>query len=263
MIAPFEASRVKLDRAAKHLSELETAVAAYLAEKPVQIIVEPFPGGVGETHGTRAWLARIRKPVPLDFSAIIGDVVHNLRTTLDLLACDLVRLTGKSAKAVYFPFCDIAADLRETIKKRNLHRAGADVVHVIESLKPYKGGNVALRAIHDMDIADKHQALLPVIGAVTVPLASILNLPSAHKLQNLSTIIAMDGQIIVGLPNVPSAPALGTELPSRFFLALSNAPGFGNFEVIELLKKLTEATNTVFDALTALRPGAVFPSPPP
>jgi hypothetical protein len=211
MIAPFEASRVKLNRAAKHLAELEAVVAAYLAEKPVRIIVEPFPGGVGEKFGTRAWLARIQKSVPLDFSAIIGDVVHNLRSALDLLACDLVRLAGKSAKSVYFPFCNDIADLSPTIKKRKLHHAGSEIVAVIRSLKPYRGGNVPLRQLHDMDVADKHQALLPVIGAATVPLGSILNMPPSFQLQNLSTIIANDGQIIVGLPNIPTAPPLGTD----------------------------------------------------
>jgi hypothetical protein len=95
MIAPFEASRLKLNRAAKHLNELEIAVPAYLEQKPVGIIVEPFPG-MEMSYDSRAWIARIRKPVPFELAPIIGDVVHNLRTSLDLLACDLVRLAGKS-----------------------------------------------------------------------------------------------------------------------------------------------------------------------
>lgn len=260
MIAPFEASRLKLERAVRHGNELKWAIDRYLAEKPCVIVVGPYPGGMAEKFGTRAWIARIRKPVPPTLAAIIGDLVHNLRSALDLLACDLVQLAGKSTKSVYFPFCDVATDLTETIKKRNLHRAGSDIVAAIKSLQPYKGGNIALRAIHDMDIADKHHALLPVIGAVTVSLGDLLGLPPTHQLQTLSTIIAGDGQIIVGLPNIPGAPPLGTELPARFFLALSDAPGFGNFEIIELLHKLAEAANGVFDTLTALRPGAVFPS---
>lgn len=246
MIAPFEASKLRIARTAQHLGELEIAVVAYLAEKPCVIAVEPFPfmqGTMKEIYDTRAWLARIRKPVPLDLSAIIGDVVHNLRSTLDLLVCDLVRSAGKSTKRVYFPFCDTLTDLPRVIKERNLHHAGADVVDTIERLRPYKGGNVALRAVHDMDIEDKHRALLPVIGAATVPLADILKLPPNVQLRSISTIIVQDGQIIVGMPNLARAPALGTELPASFFLAVQDIPGLGNREVFRILHDLTEATS--------------------
>jgi hypothetical protein len=153
MIAPFDASKLKLERAATHLRELETAITSYFNEKPCAVVVElmrldpPHPP-------CQAWTARIRKPVPPHLASVIGDVVHNLRTSLDLLACDLVRLKGKSTKKVYFPFCDQSVDLKDAIKKRYMHRAGDDVVRIIESLKPYRGGNAALRAIHDMDISD-------------------------------------------------------------------------------------------------------------
>jgi hypothetical protein len=91
MIAPFEASKLKVSRAARHLSELEIAVTAYLAEKPCVIVVEPFPymQGIMPASLRHACMARAdSEPVPLDLSAMIGDVVHNLRSTLDLLACD-------------------------------------------------------------------------------------------------------------------------------------------------------------------------------
>jgi hypothetical protein len=258
-ITPFAASKLKLNRAAKHFSELEDAVSAYLSESPVRIVVEPFPG-MEMRYATRAWVARINNPVPLHLSAIIGDVVHNLRAALDLLACDLVRLAGQTSKGVYFPFCDVPVDLPARIKKCNLHRAGSDVVDVIRRLRPYNGGNIALRAIHDMDIADKHRALLPVIGATTVPIGSILRIPPTYQLQELSTIIRKDAQIIVGLPGYAGTPALGTELPARFFLALHEIPGIGTREIFEALHSFTEAAHDVFDALTALRPGAAFPT---
>lgn len=263
MIAPFEASKLKLERAVRHGTELKWAIDQYLKEQPCEIVVEPFPGM--EEFETRAWLARIREPVPLSFSTIIGDVIHNLRAALDLLMCDLARVAGRSDKGVYFPFCETAADLVDTIKKRNAHRAGVDVVDVIKTLKPYKGGDMALRAIHDLDIADKHHALLPVLGAATVPVGEILRIgPEYPLLQNftLSTLIASDRQIIVGLPNYGSAPPIGTKLPARFFLAFDNTAALKGAEVFKTLHDLAEAANRVFDALTALRPDAAFPSPP-
>jgi hypothetical protein len=55
MIAPFEASKLKLDRAREHLQEFESAVKAYLSEKPCIIVVESFRGL--EQMGTQSWNA--------------------------------------------------------------------------------------------------------------------------------------------------------------------------------------------------------------
>ena len=123
---------------------------------------------------------KIRKPVPIKFSALIGDFIHNLRTALDLLVCDLVTINGKSTKEVYFPFCASPAELPRMIRDRKIYRAGPDIVAYIESLKPYTGGNIALRAIHDLDVTDKHHALLPVISGVkSSARKNLRNRPSA------------------------------------------------------------------------------------
>ena len=58
MIAPFEASKLKLDRAAEHLQEFDREAVAYLNSKPCAIIVEPFPGGLHKQMGTQSWNAR-------------------------------------------------------------------------------------------------------------------------------------------------------------------------------------------------------------
>ncbi len=262
MIAPFEPSKLKLDRAAEHLREFESAVAAYLNSKPCAIIVEAFPGGLTEHMGTQAWNARIRNPAPIKLSAMIGDIIHNLRTALDLLVCDLVTINGKSAKQVYFPFCATASELSHVIRERKIHRAGSDVVALIESMKPYTGGNIALRAIHDLDVTDKHHALLPVLAAASVPLRDLLGPNIPDSVANFQILVAHDGQMVIGTPNYLRIP-LGTEIPSRFFLCLDFGPGVGPRPVIEGLHELAQEADRVFKALTSLRPGAVFPVVPP
>jgi hypothetical protein len=82
MIAPFEASKLKIERANTHIQELEMSISAYFSENPCVLVVEPFPGM--DSIRNHAWIARIRKPVPQFLSAIIGDTVHNLRTALAL-----------------------------------------------------------------------------------------------------------------------------------------------------------------------------------
>ena len=104
----------------------------------------------------RVKLTFTNEPFPEELSAIFGDIVHNLRTALDLAASACVRANGKSDKGVFFPFCKEASELDAMIKRRNIDRAHPDVVSYIRSLAPYKGGNIALRAIHDLDVRDKH-----------------------------------------------------------------------------------------------------------
>jgi hypothetical protein len=246
---------LKLDRAAKHIGDLETAIEDYFSGSPCAIVVEDMkvPNIL-----TQAWTARIRKPVPTTLAPIIGDAVHNLRSSLDLLACDLVRLKGKEANRVHFPFCEKSEELKKAIKERYLNRAGSDVVRVITSLKPYRGGNLALRAIHDMDISDKHYALLPVIGAVSVPLGPILGAPKEFTLQEWKCLI-QEGHMVIMLPDRMSPVRLGMELPARWFLAFGSDTAVGAVPVIECLHELSQAANSVFLALTALRPGAKFP----
>lgn len=102
-----------------------------------------------------------KDPPPL-LGSIVGDAVHNLRTALDLMATELVTMSGGSAKSVYFPFGNDLADFEKQIKGKNFHRAGADAVDLLRTLAPYVGGNAALRGLHDLDVQDKHKTLIPV-----------------------------------------------------------------------------------------------------
>ena len=46
------------------------------------------------------------------------------------------------------------------IKEKNFHRAGPDAVALLKKFEPYRGGNNLLRGLHDLDIEDKHKALI-------------------------------------------------------------------------------------------------------
>jgi len=153
---PFSAPFLKVDRAKRHLAELESVIADYLAKKPIR-----WSGNIE----VRDRVAQIKlgfeqDPVPPEVSSILGDIIHNLRSSLDLLASDLCRMKGESPEDAYFPFCDEQPFLPKMIKQRHFDRAGPEAVKLLMELKPYKGGNIALRAIHDLDIQDKHQRLI-------------------------------------------------------------------------------------------------------
>jgi len=188
--------RLKVSRAKRHIRDLNNEITAYVRSNPYQIVIEQDPNST-----QHLWTLRVRQKVPQEFAGIIGDAIHNLRSALDLLACDLVRMNGGETKDVNFPFAGGADGLEIAIKNRNINRAGKDVVEIIRSLKPYTGGNEALRAIHDLDIADKHVTLIP-----TTHFAGIHGVQTKHAnggvvmINNLRFGPIKDGMTPLSLP---------------------------------------------------------------
>ena len=229
--APFDTSKLKIERAQHHIVELDREIAKFLAQKPFRAVIE-----AGETPSQRRLTYRVRVPVPKIFSVIIGDVLHNLRASLDLLACELVRLNGASDKGVYFPFCHDEASLDRTIHERHLDRAAPDVVNTIRSLKPYRNGNVKLRAIHDLDIMDKHQTIIPIGDC-----AAFEGLPPETRISvgpNSRFGPVKDGFAPFSFAATPSLP-IGREIAATFLLTFAPlTTALGPAEILPTLKDL-------------------------
>jgi hypothetical protein len=129
----FSAPLIKIARARKHLAELEQQIEVYLSTEPARF-----------TSASPLHLHIVLPPEHL--GAIIGDVVHNLRAALDLVACEMIRaVEGEDANVdeVSFPFCRRVDDLEGIIRRRQFHRAGEQAVQVLRGLNPYRDGNAA------------------------------------------------------------------------------------------------------------------------
>jgi hypothetical protein len=233
--APFEASLAKISRAQKHIKELEDMAAAYLATEPAKVSYDPTPPD-GMKTGFRFNFSI--RGVPIEMGAALGDAIHNLRSALDLMASDLCRLNGKSPEDVYFPFCDEEGYLDKMIVKRHFDRAGDAAVKLLRELKPYKGGNSALRALHDLDVQDKHQMLIPSPLSVAGPILELHDGKGNYHRDE-------QGQPkpkIVGDPNKPS----------EIKLVLPDTCALAGQELIPTLHKLVETTATIVERFKAL-----------
>lgn len=122
-----------------------------------------FVGLVDADDGGPPWAqSQVSIPLPPEMTAaLIGDIIHNLRTSLDHMASELARLNQQSDKGVYFPFAENVHGLEEQIRNKNFRRCGRDAVDLLRTFRPYRGGNAELRAIHDLDVTDKHRSLVP------------------------------------------------------------------------------------------------------
>lgn len=167
--------------------------------------------------------------LPNDVATEVGDAIHNLRAALDLLAVALVRRAGASVKNVRFPFADSDATLEKAITWAKFHRASHEDKVILRSLRPYKGGNVLLRALQDLDIQDKHRALIPVVNSVSTPTVRV----------RPETNVSPFGDLIAEL-DASEPPALRVCLPQGGPL--------GGAEIVPALWKLHES---VADAISA------------
>jgi hypothetical protein len=151
---PFIGPRLKLERAWNHIESLATRVYEYGIEAKVEF------GPYDASNGCRRVF--FTPPPPSDLACVVGDAAHNLRSALDILVCDVARMRGKSTKSVRFPFGTDPIHFEARMKDAGLAKVDPMMADLVRSLQPFPTGNKALRDLHDLDIQDKHELLLPV-----------------------------------------------------------------------------------------------------
>lgn len=157
----LRAPLLKLERAGHHINDLATQIDTFLAEHPFKLLVRHNRKAGKQTFRTKA-----EKPVPDEFSLIIGDAVHNLRSALDLCLYQLAHSRADKPDRIQFPFAkdDIPKTLAGAIKDGRVKFAGTKVVEAVQCLKPHPTGNPELCAIHTLDVRDKHRLLILSAG---------------------------------------------------------------------------------------------------
>ncbi len=158
----LSAIRVKIERAKEHISDLQNRIQAFLNANPYQIGTKRNP----QTRQLIYYLTSVQEP-PLMLAAIAGDIVQNLRSSLDHLAFQLFllgRKAGTSAVHVYFPIFD-SPDEYKTGAPGKVKGMREDAVKAIDATKPYKGGNDTLWRLHKLSKIDKHRFLITVGSA--------------------------------------------------------------------------------------------------
>ena len=229
----FFSAKLKVERAKDHIRDLSNKIVDYLKSKPFRVVVEQEEGS-----SNHLWTLRVKHDVPRLYAAIIGDIIHNLRASLDLLATELVTESGGNPKNVYFPFGSDEAGLDEMIKKRHIDRAGQKAVDLVKSFKPYKGGNNLLRALHDLDITDKHKSLIPVAHYAGIKNFQMTNASGPMlTIQNLHCGPIRDGMILMSLPPAGNV-AIGQSFQPSLKLTLNEEVLETDEDLIQFLSRL-------------------------
>jgi hypothetical protein len=153
--------RVKVERAKEHVRDLEIEVRSFLVANPYVVEFKRD----AQTGEAIHYVISVRE-TPITMTAIIGDVLHNLRSALDHLAYQLVIVSGATpSKQTYFPISDDATKYKVEAPGK-ITGMSKTAVKAIDAIKPYKGGDDMLWRLHRLNIIDKHRALITVGSAL-------------------------------------------------------------------------------------------------
>ncbi|WP_439543703.1 hypothetical protein [Hyphomicrobium sp.] len=265
----FIASHLKVKRAESHLEELRRGVEAYLALNPVVLVWESclwserFAGLYSSDFAIAALVSRVRIPVPEEMAPIVGDIVHNLRSALDIMMCEIVRDADPSVDVTRtcFPFWEGGKGRRSreyALEKSQAHRAGENVLSLIEASQPFKGGASRLYALSQLDNMDKHRALIPTMNGAKYSEghASCIHRIPAHELIDPFPVLkaAYDGKLFQVCP-LETSPPLGTEVPCACLLGLD---GVEDIEGRGLLEEMKWQIDVVHGTLLSFEFGMPF-----
>jgi hypothetical protein len=214
--------RLKIERAKKHISDLDVRIAKFCESKPYTIAAKPH--AVPQIHHTTLYVKSVQA-VPPDFSLIVGDAVHNLRSSLDHLAWQLVEVGGgKPGRDTYFPICNSGEKYASAMGKREMKSITVDAKEAIRVVQSYVSGDRTLLHIHGLDIVDKHRLVLTTIASskgwgVEAPIGTLW---FDNRLAPL-----MAGQEITNLPT----STFERQRYEHFKLAVDIA--FGEIQIVE------------------------------
>lgn len=252
---------LKVERAYDHISALEQQLRAFL---------ESHPYKVGEKRDPKTrkliYFVESAEPVPDCLPLIAGDAIQNLMSALDHLAYQIVCSdTGDNPPnpgGIYFPIADERAKY-EHKRRRKMVGACQQTFDAFDALKPYKGGNDQLWALHRLNNIEKHRLLLTVGSqAGGMHLSQLMvsaNLPSklvdAVERTNLYLNPAEKGfpltagfELYIGAVDENPNP----KARFRFDVALSEAGVIEGKPVLEVINQFAKVVDDTVAALTPL-----------
>lgn len=261
-LKPFAGSDMKIERAYRHFYELEDRIASYQTEANPEYV--PVPGE------DMTWTFEMKAPPP-ELAVVLGDIAHSLRSALDIMLCDIARLRGKGQSDVSFPFAESESSWAEKLAKTNKDapwkKLGADVVDEISRLQPYRGGNIYLRGLHDLNNMDKHKIVCPIATFMStlVDHMKVWELKLLRQLEIEKRVVTGPielkpnfGETLVGivpgdvfrrreLSPYEEFPIDGGYMTVRLPLELPNSVPFAGHDISTLAQKLLDTTSGVVD----------------
>jgi hypothetical protein len=155
---PFSGPKSKVARARRFIEEHHEALDAFINGGGATLdgVNDPLTGVVVEI------VHRITANFPEEIRLAAADALYNLRSSLDQAVSRCVVLADRSPDSAYFPHGKNKAGFQRAIDKQ-ANDIPAEIQAALVRREPYYGGaGHLLRALHDLNIADKHYDLIKI-----------------------------------------------------------------------------------------------------
>ena len=158
-------SWLKLEWAKYHLERLKNCIRDYDSCNQ-NVLRQEYD----EKSNTSYFVIRVFDDPKDSLALLIGDIIHNARSSLDHLSCKLLIDEGltPSRRSTYYPFALKTSELNKKLKDTGLDKVSDERKEYFFSHPPSKEANPLLYALHSLDNIDKHNTITPVASFVQI-----------------------------------------------------------------------------------------------
>lgn len=163
-MANYESARRKIDRAKKHITDIERLARA-LGPDTHSLSIELHP----ETG--QHVVKFTSKALSPEFGLAFGDAVTNLRSALDHAYAAALGEQNSRSGQVFFPIRENRQGLIGSLQKRAKKKPIPNALYalIVDEIKPYElGGHLTISGLNDLANIDKHRLLLATNGLIGV-----------------------------------------------------------------------------------------------
>ncbi len=203
---------LKLNRARLHQSTLEAEIELFQQRGPCRWSYVASDNQLDRSTVTIEVIAEVREKTPAGWGLIVGDILTNLRASLDhavfAVAAGRAQLSNTDERALMFPIAtDEAHWIRSSAKiAPHLARAVMNVVSESQPFRTTEPGTNPLALLNSLVSRDKHRAIQIVTSVSTG-----MKVVSAEGIEILRTLVEpgplltgmVGAQVIVRKPHSP------------------------------------------------------------
>lgn len=226
----------RINRANENIVNLQREIMVFKEIRPYRIIRENDPSPC-----KLAFRFVDIRPVPPRFSVLAGEIVHHLRSSLDMLLYQLMlvapldrRVDPETARRPrpQFPILVTRTKDYESELQGQIGRVSDSAAALIRGMQPCEPGNGGatdfLAMLHELDIIDKHR-LLTALGVGLAPFGDPI-----HSMK--------DGAYFAMTFDIPVPPEVNMEPNIAFEIAINEPRVFSGKPLIPTLSEVSDFT---------------------
>ncbi|MER8644662.1 hypothetical protein [Mesorhizobium sp. M1252] len=250
--SPFAGATVKIHRGRQHLADLRRAEHEFALREGTQFLLPGGPVQDGKFNVTYM----TQNLMPLEFATVVGDSVHNIRTAFDYCAVALTKPPLGSGDGIRAAFPTGENPERfQSFLRTIMHDASVSARLMLERLQPYPGGKYLLRELHELDLADKHNLLIPSISKLKVYKLDV-SIGGHRVALGPQDFLSQDGRVFNATVSVPPGASGDVKLDGQFGMNFEIAFGPGQplqgRPVFETLSQISETASRFVEECESL-----------